>query len=77
MRMIRDVGGIAGVTPHSPTLNVRLTEDYLQDPCPDVRTIAATRPILSEVLGISRACAVASELNAPIHIRAVSSARST
>jgi dihydroorotase len=74
MRMIRDAGGITGVTPHSPTLNARLTEDYLQDPCPDVRTIAATRPILSEVLGISRACAVASELSAPIHVRAVSSA---
>ena len=74
MRMIRDAGGITGVTPHSPTLNARLTQDYLQDPCPDVRTIAATRPILSEVLGISRACAVSSELNAPIHIRAVSSA---
>jgi dihydroorotase len=74
MRMIRDVGGITGLTPHSATLNARLTEDYLQDPCPDVRTIAATRPIMSEVLGISRACTVAAELNAPIHIRSVSSA---
>jgi dihydroorotase len=72
LRLVRDVDGIAGVTPHSPTLNTRLTEEYREDPIPTVRTIAATRPILSEALGISRACTAAAELGTRLHIRAVS-----
>ena len=72
MGLIRDVDGIAGITPHSPSLNTRLTEIHKEDPAPTVRTIAATRPVLSEVLGISRACTVAAELKTQVHIRAVS-----
>jgi dihydroorotase len=72
MHMIRDVDGIAGITPHSPSLNARLTEEHREDEAPSVLTIAKTRPILSEAIGISRACTVASEIGTRIHIRAVS-----
>jgi dihydroorotase len=72
LRLVRDVDGIAGVTPHSPTLNNRLTEEYRDCPNPTVKTIAATRPILSEALGISRACVAAEEIKTKLHIRAVS-----
>src|SRR5262249_15653742 len=72
LRLVRDVDGIAGITPHSPTLNTRLTEEHREDLHPTVRTIAATRPILSEALGISRACTAAAELGTRLHIRAVS-----
>jgi dihydroorotase len=70
--LIRDVDGIAGITPHSPSLNARLTEIHKDDPTPTVRTVAATRPVLSEMLGISRACTVAAGLKTKAHIRAVS-----
>jgi dihydroorotase len=72
LSLVRDVDGIAGITPHSPSLNTRLTEEHREDPNPTVRTIAATRPILSEALGISRACTAAAELGTRLHIRAVS-----
>lgn len=72
LTLIRDVAGIAGITPHSATLNNRLTEIHKADPKPTVRTVAATRPVLSEALGISRACTVAEALQTQLHIRAIS-----
>jgi dihydroorotase len=72
MQMIKDVDGIAAITPHSPTLNNRLAQEHREDPEPDVRTIAKTRPILSEALGMSRACTVARAIGSKIHIRSVS-----
>ncbi|MBV8510802.1 MAG: amidohydrolase family protein [Xanthobacteraceae bacterium] len=76
LRLIRDVGGIAGITPHSPSLIARLTAEHRDDPDPTVATIAATRSILSEALGIARACTAAADTGAQIHIRAVSSRQS-
>ncbi len=73
MRMVRDVDGIVGVTPHSPSLIARLTAEYKEAPCPTVETRSATRPVLSEALGISRACVAAAETGAAIHVRAISS----
>jgi len=72
MGLIREVDGIAGITPHSASLNTRLTEIHKEDPSPTVRTVAATRPVLSEMLGVSRACVVAAGLKTKLHIRAVS-----
>jgi dihydroorotase len=72
LRLVRDVDGVAGITPHSPSLNTRLTEEHREALNPTVRTIAATRPVLSEALGISRACTVAAEVGTRLHIRAVS-----
>jgi dihydroorotase len=76
LRLVRDVDGIAGITPHSPSLNNRLTEERRKDAEPTVRTIAATRPVLSEALGVSRSCTAALETGTKLHIRAVST-RST
>ncbi|MGE0799296.1 MAG: dihydroorotase family protein [Lautropia sp.] len=84
---IGDAGGIAGVTPHSPTLIARNTADqkgYQQnrkmlyrtereDPPPLIQAFVATRPTLSESLGITRACTVASETGTKVHFRALSS----
>jgi dihydroorotase len=72
MNLVRDVGGIAGITPHSGSLIAKLTELQKQreaerqlldpqnreDPLPPVQNFAMTRPTLSEGLGITRACTV-------------------
>jgi dihydroorotase len=89
--LVRAVNGVAGITPHSPTLISHLTD--LQKACEaarpyrdqrrkakvlpsGVREFAATRPTLSEGLGITRACTVATETGTRIHLRALSSGRS-
>jgi dihydroorotase-like cyclic amidohydrolase len=72
MRLIADVDGIAGITPHSPSLIARLTAEHSTVAAPTVETRAATRTVLSEMLGISRACTVAAETRTQIHLRAVS-----
>ncbi len=72
LRLVSDVDGIAGITPHSQSLNMRMTEQHRDDLNPTVRTIAATRPVMSEALGISRACTAALETGTKLHIRAVS-----
>ncbi len=89
LRLVKDVGGIAGVTPHSPSLISKLialqrSEDSTQHDDGDlsyrhtdpVRAFAATRPVLSEALGIARACTAATETGTRIHVRALSSQRS-
>jgi dihydroorotase len=72
MRLIADVDGIAGITPHSPSLIARLTAEHSTVVVPTVETRAATRTVLSEMLGISRACTVAAETRTQIHLRAIS-----
>jgi dihydroorotase len=72
MRLIADVDGIAGITPHSPSLIARLTAEHREVVAPTVETRAATRTVLSEMLGISRACTVAAETRTQIHLRALS-----
>src|SRR5260370_20586153 len=73
MQMVRDVGGIAGVTPHSPSLVRRLTKDAKEEvEHPTVETFAATRPPLSELLGISRALTAAHFTGTQVHVRALS-----
>jgi dihydroorotase len=88
LRLVKDVGGIAGVTPHSPSLISKLTaleqhgdptrhkSDTFHRHTDPVRAFAATRPILSEALGIARACTAATETGTRIHVRALSSQRS-
>lgn len=77
--MIGAVGGIAGITPHSPSLMAELTR-LKRGPeriaRPNVETRAATRPVLSESLGIARACTAAAETHTEIHLRALSSRNS-
>jgi dihydroorotase len=73
MGLVREVEGIVGVTPHSPSLITRLTALHRDDPAPTVETRAETRTVLSETLGIARACTVAERTGAPIHVRALSS----
>ncbi len=73
MQMIGDVGGIAGVTPHSPSLMTELGKLYREEePNPTVATQAATRTVLSEALGIARACTAAGETGTDVHLRALS-----
>lgn len=89
--LVKGVDGIAGITPHSPTLIAKLTElqkvseiaRRYEDPrgkakvLPSgVREFAVTRPTLSEGLGITRACTVAAETGTRLHLRALSSKRS-
>src|SRR5258708_19542619 len=72
MRLIADVDGIAGITPHSPSLIARLTAEQKEVAAPTVETRAATRTVLSEALGISRACTAAAETRTKIHLPALS-----
>jgi dihydroorotase len=77
LQMVRDVGGTAGVTPHSPSLISKLTELQRNGQSgatgsTSVEAFAATRPTLSEGLGIARACTVARETGTRIHLRALS-----
>jgi dihydroorotase-like cyclic amidohydrolase len=72
MRLIAAVDGIAGITPHSPSLISRLSAEHSAVAAPTVETRAATRTVLSEMLGISRACTVAAETRTQIHLRAMS-----
>ena len=73
LEMVREAGGIAGVTPHSPSLIQRLTKQAKEDvERPTVATFAATRPPLSELLGISRALTAAHFTGTRVHVRALS-----
>jgi dihydroorotase-like cyclic amidohydrolase len=91
LQLVREVNGIAGITPHSGTLIAKLTElqkareiaRRYEDPRgkakvlpASVRDFALTRPTLSEGLGITRACTVAAETGTRLHFRALSSRRS-
>lgn len=73
LRLIADVDGIAGITPHSPSLMTELGKIYREEiEHPTVEHQAATRTVLSEALGIARACTVAGETGTPVHLRALS-----
>jgi dihydroorotase len=90
MEAVRDVGRVAGVTPHSASLIARLTERQKlfeetrkhrevfekEKARPPVQVFSSTRPTLSEGLGIARACVVAAETGTKIHLRALSSSHS-
>lgn len=87
---IADLGGIIGITPHSGPLIARLTAEQkridhnrrFRDETerevvpPIVQSFSATRPGLSEALGITRACTIAAETGSRLHVRALSTARS-
>jgi dihydroorotase len=90
MEGIREVGRVVGITPHSSSLIAKLTEQqklfeatrkyrevFEQELVrPPVQVFSLTRPTLSEGLGVARACVVAAETGAKIHLRAMSSRRS-
>lgn len=87
---VADVGGVAGITPHSGSMIARLTKDQKgyqrnrkvlytaerQKAPPLIEAFVATRPALSEALGITRACTVAAETGTRLHFRALSSRKS-
>jgi dihydroorotase len=90
LTVIAEAGGIAGVTPHSGSLIARNTADQKgfqrnrkllyrterESTPPLVQKFVATRPALSEALGITRVCTVAVETGTKVHFRALSSGRS-
>jgi dihydroorotase len=90
METVAEIGGVVGVTPHSASLIAKLTERHKrfeetrkhrqifekERPRPPVQVFSLTRPTLSEGLGIARACVVAAETGAKIHLRALSSQNS-
>jgi dihydroorotase len=88
LRLVKDAGGVAGVTPHSPSLISKLTalqkrgdatpreSDPASHHVDPVQAFAATRPTLSEGLGIARACTAAAETGTRVHLRALSSQKS-
>jgi dihydroorotase len=90
MKRIQEIGGVAGVTPHSGSMIAKLTElqkeleatrKYLhplqrEEISTGVQSFALTRPTLSEGLGIARACTVAAETETRTHIRSLSSQKS-
>lgn len=90
MKLIYEVGGVVGITPHSGSLIAKLTElqklreaerqhldpRYREAPLPLVQNFAMTRPTLSEGLGITRACTVACETGTRIHLRSLSTQKS-
>jgi dihydroorotase len=85
--LVKSVDGIAGITPHSRSLMMRLTqiEKTAADKCDptdcfdardrvsSVRRFARTRPVASELLGIARAGILAAQSDTRIHLRALSS----
>lgn len=88
IQMVADVAGMVGVTPHSVTLIQRTTADEKgfernrrvlyaterQVVPPIVQAFASTRPVLSEALGVTRACTVAADVGARVHFRGLSAA---
>jgi dihydroorotase len=90
MEAVHAAGGVVGVTPHSASLIARLTERQKLFEAtrkqretfekelvrPPVQVFSLTRPALSEGLGVARACVVAAETGAKIHLRAMSSRHS-
>jgi dihydroorotase len=76
LRLVAAVDALAGITPHSPSLIARLTAEQKKVVAPTLETRALTRPVLSEALGISRACTVAAETGTRIHLRGLSARRS-
>jgi dihydroorotase len=86
MGVVRDAGGVVGVTPHSASLIAHLSEreklievarKHLNniDPEPNrppVQVFSLTRPAVSEGLGLARACVIAAETRTKIHLRSLS-----
>lgn len=73
---IRAVDGVAGVTPGSPGIIAAATAEHRRVVPGTLRAFAASRPPISEAVGIAKVLALAAETGARIHLRQVSCAQS-
>jgi allantoinase len=72
LRRVEAVGGVAGVTPGDDGI-VRAATASLSGAGPiDPRSFAWSRPAIAETLGVARACLLATEAGARVHLRQVS-----
>lgn len=76
LRAVRDVDGIAGITPHSPSLIARLTAELKTRGANGIVAFAAVRPPVSEALGTARGLLLAGVTGTRVHLRAISTASS-
>lgn len=76
LEAVRDVGGIAGVTPGNDGLFRRAAEDARAACGGSLHAWPLSRPTAAEALGTAQACAAASIAGGRIHVRQVSCAAS-
>ncbi len=74
LEAVRNVGGVAGVTPGNDSLFKRAAELALRAYGADAKAFPVSRPPEAEALGIAQACIAASASDARMHLRQVSSA---
>ena len=72
----RAAGAVAGITPGSQTMIAQLTQEQKASQTPTIRAFAAARPARSEAFGVARACRLAKEVGARVHLRQISCAAS-
>ena len=72
---VRDVNGIAGVTPGDDSIVQKLAVIAQNTDATDRSGYTRSRPPIAEAMGIARICLAASETGARAHVRQVSCAR--
>jgi dihydroorotase len=73
---VRDVNGVAGITPGDDSIVQELAAAAQSKDPADRSGFTRSRPPIAEAMGIARACLAASETGARVHIRQVSCAKS-
>jgi dihydroorotase len=72
LRRVEAVGGVAGVTPGDDGIVRAATASLPTEGHIDPRSFAWSRPPIAETLGVARACLLAAEAGARVHLRQVS-----
>ena len=72
LRRVQAVGGVAGVTPGDDGIVRAATASLPSEGSIDPRSFAWSRPPIAETLGVARACLLAAEAGARVHLRQVS-----
>jgi len=75
LRRIEAIGGVAGVTPGDDGIVRAATASLPSEESIDPRSFAWSRPPIAETLGVARACLLAAEAGARVHLRQVSCRR--
>ena len=72
LRRIEAIGGIVGITPGDDGIVRAATASLPSEKAIEPRSFARSRPTIAETLGAARACLLAAEAGARVHIRQVS-----
>lgn len=76
LERVAATGLVAGVSPADDSVIAARTREVQASGGMDLAAFFATRPALSEVLGVTRACVAAEDTGARVHLRQVSTRRS-